>query len=364
VNGAELYSLVEEYHGFGVHRAGTEVDHAVAAWMADQLAARGLTVETQEVPFSQWVAKSRLTIDGEEVDHLPVYHEWTGSISTTPATAVFDPKSGGMADVLNEPVSHARAAGADAVVLATQHPNGSLVGVNRHIGGGSGFPTVLVAGRDSERLLNGSVHLEMEAEERAGHTVNLVAHNQRDAGTAPLLLTTPLTGWFGCAGERGTGIAVLIELVERFVNDRPLLVVPTGGHELHYFGADHWVDTNPVDPNSIVHVGASVAVEETTADGIRQLASTRMAMTSLSNTEAAPLGAALEPARLALAADVQRWIGEGEIFCRLNTPMLSFTGAGVDFHTPEDTPQRATSPAALATVAEAFAEAAALIDTR
>ena len=57
--------------------------------------------------------------------------------------------------------------------------------------------------------------------------INLEARN----GLEAVLITTPLTGWFGCAGEQGTGVAVLLDLVERFA-DRPLLVLATGGHEL------------------------------------------------------------------------------------------------------------------------------------
>ena len=59
-----------------------------------------------------------------------------------------------------------------------------------------------------------------------------------------------------------------------------------------------------------------------------------------------------------LAPDVTRFTGEGEAFVRWGAPLLSSTGAGVDFHTPDDVPARVTSPAALARVADVYLVAA------
>ena len=172
----------------------------------------------------------------------------------------------------------------------------------------------------------------------------------------PILLTTPLTGWFTCAGERATGIAVLLHLVERLA-ERSLLVVATGGHELHWFGAQRWVDARTEPLGAAVHVGASVAVEEDVPGGGRRLASTRLAMTTLAEAAGSPVAQALEPARLNLHPSTTSWIGEGRSWSQLGVPLLSFSGAGVDFHTPGDTPDRATSPAALVAAATGIGDA-------
>lgn len=363
-SGEPLFDLVQTYASLGDHRTGTDVDHSTARWMADALASRGLEVGLEPLSFDQWRSSSRLLAAGLEVFHLPVYYEWTGSIDTTDVhVGSFDPISGGFPEVLTAPIEHARASGAAAAVLVTQHPNGSLVAVNRVLGAaGSGVPTVLVAGRDHGQLRSGRVELRLAAEVVAGTTANVVATN--GVAGRPLMLTTPLNGWFGCAGERGTGIAVLLDLVERFA-DRPLLVVATGGHELGFFGAHRWVAAHrDVQPSAIVHVGASVAVEEDAGDGRRRLATTRMALTSVPTRRAGALAAPLARAGLDLRADNERWIGEGEAWSRIGVPLLSFTGAGVDFHTPEDTPERATSPDALAAVAAAIGDAAQALDDR
>lgn len=357
-DGNALFDVVERYWSFGVHRASTDVDRATAAWVADELAARGLTVESHDVPFDRWIADSTLTADGEAVDHLPVPYEWTGRLDTR-SIAVLDsddPHHGGRPEALAEPIATAQADGAAALVVPTVHPEGSLRAINRDPAAqASGFPVVLVAGRDAEGVRSGSLELSLHAWTEPGVTTNIVARNAVPG--PPLIVTTPLTGWFGCAGERGSGVAVLLHLVDALA-DLPLLVLAMGAHELTYLGADHWVKANPeTDAVAVVHVGASVAVVEPGDGPDRDLISTRTARTSLPPTRASAMSEALASAGLDLQCDSASWLGEAQRFCHLGIPLLSVTGAGRDFHCPEDTPSRATTPTALKTVAEAFESA-------
>ena len=354
-DGAALFHLVERYWSFGAHRAGTEVDHDTAAWFAAEAAARGLAVRSDTVPFDRWESTSSLACDGVAVEHLPVPYEWTGSLITD-AVAVLasdDPHHGGRPEALVEPIDRARAGGAAALVVPTVHPEGSLRAVNRDLdASASGFPVVLVAGRDADRVAGGSLELRLDAHLSSGATVNVTGTN--DVPGPPLLLTTPLTGWFGCAGERGTGVAVLLHLVEALA-DLPLLVVATGAHELTYLGAQRWVaEHGRTDAAAVMHIGASVAVVEPGAGHHRPLISTRVARTSLSSPDAATMSEALAPVGLDLGCDTTSWLGEAQVFCHLGIPLLSFTGAGRDFHCPEDTPDRATTPQALERIAAAF----------
>ncbi|MDH3705448.1 MAG: hypothetical protein OES57_05240 [Acidimicrobiia bacterium] len=350
---ADLYGIVEEYTALGQHRTGTPVDWATAEWMADHLGRRGLAVELEPMTFGQWTATSTLTADGEPVDHLPVFYEFEGSVTTNaPELVALDPMSGGFPGVLDEPVAAAQERGVDALVVATEHPSGSLVAINRMPGAGSGLATVLVAGRDHTRLeAADEVALRIEANEVDGRTSTVVG--QRGDGHRPLVVSTPLTGWFGCAGERATGIAVLLDLLDR-LSHVPVLVVATTGHEIGQLGVERWVgNLDPAAIRGIVHLGASIAVIDDTGE----LAATRVAMTTVDGSVADSMTAALASARLDLVAGATSWIGEAEAFARVGTPLLSFSGAGTDFHTPEDLPHRATSPEALDTAADAVASA-------
>ncbi len=352
-SGSTLFELVEQYFDLGIHRTGTEVDDATASWFAGHLATRGFATETNRVQYSQWTSSSELLVGGKPIDHLPVFYEWTGQLQTDRLhIEVIDPRSGGHPEVLSEAIARAQAKGADALVLATDHPDGSLVAINRIIGQGSGFPTVLVAGRDSERVLGGQCRLEIEATEQPGFTNNVTGSNKAKATKPPLMITTPLNGWFGCAGERGTGIAVTLDLLDRFA-DRDIIVVGTGGHELTWFGAQHWVDNQPPAVSAIIHVGASVAVVD---PGTDDLATTRLALTS-SSDESGSVTRALAEIGLNLTTSCTSWVGEGQSWSQVGVPLLSFSGAGIHFHTPEDTPEAATTPSALARVADAFEQA-------
>lgn len=150
---------------------------------------------------------------------------------------------------------------------------------------------------------------------------------------------------------------MLLHLVTALA-DLPLLVLATGGHELGWFGANQWVDDAPDPAIAVVHVGASAAVLDPGCGPDRPLARTRVALTSLTAAAASPIETALAPTRMMFRSGADSWLGEGQAFCRLGVPLLSMSGAGRDFHCPEDTPDRATSPAALATVADAVAAAA------
>jgi hypothetical protein len=108
---------------------------------------------------------------------------------------------------------------------------------------------------------------------------------------------------------------------------------------------------------AVVHLGASLAVEANGPSG-RALINSRVAMTSLPPNVSAPIASVVESIGLALQSSCTRWACEGEAWSRLDRPLLSFTGAGPDFHTPNDTADRVTSPAALAYVSDAVAAAA------
>jgi hypothetical protein len=353
--GADMFGVVRAYADLGDHRTGSQVDHRTARWMAGLLTDRGFAVEHIELPFDRWVSTSSVTIGDSEVEHLALAYEWTGHVDTTDVAVVpFEPRLGGFPAAVDEPIRQAQADGAAAAVLVTEHPHGSLVAVNRVMNAPtSNLPVVLAAGRDLDHLLNNEVRVTMSARIERGLTSNLVARNGAAADEERLLLTTPLNGWFRCAGERGTGIAVLLDLLDR-LGDRPLAVAATGGHELGCFGAHRIVDADELRPGAVFHVGASVAVENRTG----QLVGTRLALSNLDAERAGPVAEALSAVGLDLTPEAEHWVGEGEAWRRLGCPLVSTIGAGSDFHTPHDVPHRVTSPATLVRVADAYAEAA------
>ena len=338
-----------DYASLGHHRSGTDRDMATTAWFADLVGDLG-TVTTTVVEFKRYDARSELIVDGRRLEHLALYYEFTGDIDTSDvAVRRLDPHSGGFPRVADELIDETKRAGHKALVIATDHPGGDLVAINRDLSApASGLPTLLAAGRHYDTLASSPVRVRLNARLVPGRTANVVVSN--DQPGSQLVLTTPLNGWFAAAGERGTGIAVLRHITERLA-DVPLAIVATGGHELGYLGAHAWVDRCGAPSACVAHLGASIAVESPVADGSRRLIDSRIAMTTLDEATARPVAAALRDAGMGLRCQVDSWLGEGEAWSRLGVPVLSTTGAGPDFHTPSDTPERATSPEALAQVA-------------
>lgn len=357
MDGDDLYRVVEAYESLGIHRAGTAVDRATFDWYERHLQSFGLTTGRSAVPFDRYDVESSLTADGVAIEHLPLFYEWIGSIETTSVDVVgVDPVGRGF----HRPNAEAPVTGdGEAVALATAHPDGLLVASNREIGDRGGRPTVLIGSRDHPRLADAhDVTLRMNAHLAPATTENLIARNDRPG--EPLLLTTPLSGWFQCSGERGTGAAVLLGLIERFA-DRPLLVLATGGHELGYFGVREWVAAGGEPVAAIAHIGASVACDEVTADGTRRLVSRRIARTDASGATADTMRAALEQANFHVVDETDSWGGEAEVLCDLGVPMLSVTGAGAEFHTPEDRTAHVTSAGSLALTRDAIGDALAAL---
>ena len=348
-----------DYASLGHHRSGTDHDVATAKWFADLVGDLG-TVATTAVEFERYDARSELLLDGRVLDHLALYYEFVGDADTTDvAIRRLDPRSGGFSRIASEVISEAKGAGREALVIATEHPGGELVAINRDLAAlPSGMPTLLVAGRHYEALASATVRVRLNARLVPGRTANLEVSNDQPGGQ--LVFTTPLNGWFGAAGERGTGIAILRHVAEQLSGSGwPVTIVATGGHELGYLGAHAWVDRCIEPPACVAHLGASLAVEVPGSDGRRRLIDSRIAMTTLDEATARPVAAALRDVGIGLRCQVDSWLGEGEAWSRLGVPVLSTTGAGPDFHCPSDTPGRATSPGALARVADAAHRAVA-----
>jgi hypothetical protein len=294
MEGDRLFGLVEEHTAFGDHRTGSEADHATTGWVAQQLADRGLDVEVASYGFDRWQAHGDVTIDGESVEHLALHGEWEGAVPEGPVLAAGYSVGFGGEQSFEGVAAAAQSSGYMSAVLATEHPHGSLVGVNRAPGEETGFPIVLVPGREAGRLegVEGrSIRVSLTTETSPGTSANVIATN--GVVGRPLLLTTPMTGWFGCAGERGTGLAVMFDLVER-LSDRPLMVLSTAGHELQYDGVKRWVADRRLEATAVVHVGAAVGSELPDDAGRRALAPTRLAFCG-GSTATASVEEALAP---------------------------------------------------------------------
>ena len=365
--GAPLYRVVEEYAGLGVHhRTGTDEDARTLDWFEARLRALGAAVERHAWAFDRYEATWSLTVDDRETAALPLFYEATGDVDTAaPLCATLDAAGAGAFPGWDALVARARGAGAPLAVVATRTPGGLLVVPNRAPASApAGLPSLLVAGALAGALEGARVRARLRARVVAGRSANVVARLGAGPDRDRLVLTTPLSGWFRCAGERGTGIAVLLAVAGRLAQEGvPLLVTGNSGHELVDLGAHHLVDTGP-EARGVVHFGASVAAGEPDgAGGLRLTSGLRIRAWAPGREAAlAEAFAAIGQVPAAVSgADHDRpdaWLGEARAWCRLGRPLVSIAGGFPLFHAPEDVPERATTPALLARSFEAGLAAA------
>jgi hypothetical protein len=353
--GAGLFRTVFEYAALGPHhRTGTPEDAATLDWFEGKLRALGAETERQPWTFDRYDADWALTAGGALIPSLPLFYEGTGDVDVT-NPAVVSLRPGGAASLpgLTEAVRAARAAGQPALVITTDVPGGRLFAINRAPGPAPDIPTLLAGQTARERLAGGNVRLRMRAEIVPGNSANVVGRLGRGGDSQRLLLTTPLSGWFRCAGERGTGIAVLLAVAEALAAEGvPLLVTGNSGHELEDLGAHRYLDSGP-DCRAVFHFGASVAAGEPARRGGLQLTSALEVRAWVPGRE--PLLRRIfrrlgkKPVFVAVEAhaDPDCWRGESRAWCQLGKPLISMAGGFPLFHTPADLPARATTPALL-----------------
>jgi hypothetical protein len=83
-------------------------------------------------------------------------------------------------------------------------------------------------------------------------------------GLAPVVVTTPRSGWWHCASERGGGIAAWLEVARTVAAASPrrdVWFVAFSGHELGHYGLDEFLVRHPGMVESVkvwVHFGANV----------------------------------------------------------------------------------------------------------
>src|SRR5262245_48157036 len=321
--GARLYETVREYAAIGEHhRSGTIEDARTLDWFESRLRALGAATERQPWSFDRYDAEWRVTVDGAEVVALPLFYEGTGEIeSATPFTAAVDAVPAGDFPTWPTVVGQARAASAPIIVVATRSPSGCLVAPNRvPRRPGAGPPALLVAGDYAEPLRTAPVRARVVARIVQGRTSNVIGRMGAGPDRQRIMLTTPLSGWFRCAGERGTGIAVMLAVAERLAAEGvSLLLTGNSGHELVDLGAHHFAHTKPA-ARAIFHFGASIAAGEGSdgdlrlSEGVRIRASVAAGGAAIADAFA-PLGKATVVVADAERARPDSWVGEARAWC-------------------------------------------------
>lgn len=287
-----LQGVLERFAGFGVKAAGGPGDTASGAWLAGEMAALGFDCERQafEVPYAD-VRTASLTVGDRKAEVFPqAIVEITGPAGLTgplrPAS-VAGSLAGAIALVVlpykrwgflgdaevARPLEDAFKRGAAAAILVTTGPTGEAIALNvSATRPGFQKPVAIMAPRDATPFVAAasagqSATLIVDAESGHRPAYNLICRLDRRAAKT-LIVTTPRSGWFTCAAERGSGVAVWLSVAKWLAANKPtvnLEFVATSGHEYIYLGGEEYLKHHapkPAETHMWVHIGASAAARD------------------------------------------------------------------------------------------------------
>lgn len=386
-SGEALYRDVVRYAAFGDHRTATAPDLATSEWLADELRKAGLKARLSPWTHQQFHLRAAgLKVDGRDYDSFPLWWpaptgptglaaplmeaEQDGSLKGRVAlvTARRVPgaslRAGG--DV-NAAIGQVIRRGAAGAVLVTRDPSGELVALNAMAGLSRWDIPVLCVGQRDETALRSAA--------RAGAVASLLVDGDYDyaarayevigtlqRGTRTVVVSTPTSGWFTCAGERGPGVALWLALARAAVADRrhSYVFVGSSGHEMEAIGLRHFLGAGAPAPAEVVtwlHLGAGIAtygydfgpsgpVRMAGVNPARRLMTDQPGLMGLLEHEFAGL-----PGLRPTLDDTPG--GEMVLMARQGYPVWGFAGGSAFHHMRSDTPERVTGPELLEPVARA-----------
>lgn len=287
---------LERYIGFGNKQAGGAGDTACGNWLAAELEQLGYSIERQTIsaPFFDpqrcelVCAEAKATVwpqpivtptgpDGVTGPLVRIDPFGQPAAALGGAIALFDLPaarwSTATAKPIREPITAAFAAGARAVVVITNGPTGKIIALNadgrRPMFAG---PVALLAPDEARPFLTAALRKTPATLRLLGSGGRRPAFNfvgRLDRGKARwLAVSTPRSGWYDCAGERGPGVATWLSLARwarGALRDYNLAFVCNTGHEYEYLGAAESLKAiapKPVDTHFWLHLGANVGARD------------------------------------------------------------------------------------------------------
>ncbi len=375
IAGDGLFDDVARYASFGDKRSGEAGDRQTSAWIAQRLAAAGYHIDRQ--PFAVAAtphARAILRAGDRSVLLFPVW-----PVAVTPEAGIaaslgdgegrialvdlpYAPNASLLTPGYGEPLWRAATSGAAAVIGVTRGPTGDVIALNAVPSRyrwpvptaviGEHYATLLAAGMATRLTISGVTVARTAA--------NIVATR---AGTGKaVVVSTPTSGWFECAGERGTGVALFLMLASWAARSlsSPLIFLATSGHETEGEGSAAVLAGSVPLPSEVglwLHLGANVAVldPEFGIEGVRRgnrppaARGISASPTILSSVAAAFAGQpGYERPR---SVDAASAVGDIAHYVRAGyAPVVGLVGASGLHHTRLDTPELATSPAILASL--------------
>jgi hypothetical protein len=396
LSGVNLYKDVGRYASFGTHRFGSAGDKATADWIAGELQTAGFSVDFQPVVLGRqyFVDRATAEIEGTVVEATPFWwppedkasFRLTAPLARDGAVAgkilaleLADDRGAYLAASHRAAIAQAAARGPAAILLMIGNPADERFAYNvTQEDSPWPVPVTVVAGKERalfERALGSGAPVTLDVSGHYGRNVggrNVIARLGGGTGKT-IVVSTPMTGWYGCACERGPGIANFLALARTVAADKlpdNFIFIATAGHEIGHGGMELFLKDGappPRDTLAWVHFGSSNACYGWT-EGPHGLVPSVEPETArvlvLSKSALALAGETFGSIRARHMVAEQQAIGELRDVHAAGYPnFLGLAGRHRFFHTPSDD-IASTGPEILEPVARAFADAVRRISAR
>lgn len=387
VSGKRLYGDVERYASFGLHRFGSDADRRTTEWIAQELERAGLQTHYQSFSLDRqyFLTSASVRVGDSTVPALPLW--WPPPERPTlklkaPAEKIAwirMPFDGGayLSEAQRNAVHAAASRSPVAIVAVIDAPSEEEYAYNVAQSDSPWPVPVVVVGSKHAALLQEAQQsgqlVEIVIDGRYESNVagrNVVGRLNRGASST-IVVSTPTTGWFTCACERGAGIAVFLALARAAAaSDAKVnyVFVATAGHEIGHGGMEafmHGDRPKPAQTRAWIHLGSSLACYEWRKDGSEWVATGALEPRRFLLYSAAAANAAstaftgIEAQRVQVAQQAPP--GElRDVHVAGYRIYLGMAGSHRFFHSPGDTP-RTTGSEALEPIANAFARALTLL---
>lgn len=283
-DGRALYKTVEKFVSLGEHRTATHADLATSEWLGKELRSSGFEVKYLEFPLKQFFLKSAVVSHQDQrFEAFPLWY-LKDSISLHPQGVLVTNPSGdvkGKIVLLSFPGEQSGqsggqmlkrlheliAEGAAGIIGYADNDAGHIIAFNAPKGAKPwAVPIVVITPSDAKKLQkfdgrNISIEVKGSFREVKGRNV----YGKIGNGDKYIVISTPISGWFGCGGERGPGLATWLALAKWTATlNSPYTFVFTGnsGHELGGWGAKAFLEEGapPVEKTKLwIHLGAGIA---------------------------------------------------------------------------------------------------------
>ncbi len=385
LSGANLFRDVQRYVDFGEHRTATEVDIKTAQWLAKELRAAGYSTEFQPFNAVQFFpAQISLKVGGKSLSAFPLWYPKTtdprvltapfkkGGDKAEPFIALVKFPFDGRASIFRtsghkEIIDRAVQSGAVGIVAVTEGATGGIIGLNAMLTTEPWSVPILCVGSQDLEKLEGAAAKSSPAEmilqgktDRQAEAKNVLGRFGK--GEKLIVVSTPQSGWFGCAGERGAGVAMFLGLARWAAKsdlDANWLFVSTSGHEFGGLGMKAFLKTlapKKEDVFAWLHLGANFAVwsYEKTPDGLQKTGKVESRRAVYAARElAAPLSKSFDGT---MAVITDRTIGEVDLLLKDGYRAFGLVGSNAFHHVPTDLPD-VTGPELLEPVGGALTRA-------